>query len=153
MLPLVKVVKPHRPPKVSLPVQNKGSPLVPFAPPAKPKLKIPRAVSTTDGHLRTPVTEQPPAPPRTVAFAPPKPPKFKGKPPKEKGAYVPKAQSSGMPVNDLRACRSALQKIKLHKNATLFLQPVDPVRDHAPKFVAAARSRLCILIPYFSQLF
>lgn len=121
---------------------TKGSPLVPFTPPVKPKLKIPRAGSIADGQPRTPISEPQPGPPRTVAFAPPKPPKFKGRPPnKEKGVYVPKAQSGGMPVNDLRACRSALQKIKLHKNATLFLQPVDPVRDHAPKFVAAARSR------------
>jgi transcription initiation factor TFIID subunit 2 len=40
-----------------------------------------------------------------------------------------------MSLNDLRACRNALKKIKPHKHAALFLEPVDPVRNHAPKFV------------------
>lgn len=139
-LPLVKVAKPHRPPKVSLPMPLKGSPLVPFTPPMKPKLKIPRAPSVSDGSPRTPVTDRPPATPRTntVAFVPTVSSKLKGRPTKEK-VYVPKAQTGGMSLNDLRACRSALQKLKMHKNAALFLQPVDPVRDHAPKFVFSWR--------------
>lgn len=140
MLPLVKVAtKPHRPPKASMPIlAHKGSPLVPFTAPTKPKLKIPRAPSVSDGNLKTPIVERPPTTPRAVAFVPPPPVvsnKPKVKPPREKGVYVPKAQTGGMPLNDLRACRSALQKLKMHKNAALFLQPVDPVRDHAPKFV------------------
>jgi len=131
-LPAVKV-----PTKTQRPVPKTGgpparSPLVPFAP---PKVKLPRISSAADVNIKTPVTEQ--VTPR-VAFATPKPaPKPKGKPPKsEKSSHVPKAQSGGMSLNDLRACRNALKKIKPHKRAALFLEPVDPVRNHAPKFVA-----------------
>ncbi|KAI9462278.1 hypothetical protein BJY52DRAFT_1203123 [Lactarius psammicola] len=46
---------------------------------------------------------------------------------------VPKAQSGGMPSFDLKACRTALQKVKSSKHSNLFMQPVDPVRDRAPK--------------------
>ena len=44
-----------------------------------------------------------------------------------------KAQASGMSMNDLRGCRSALAKLQTHKKAAMFLQPVDPIRDRAPK--------------------
>lgn len=56
-------------------------------------------------------------------------------PPKitERPAHVPKAQSGGMSLNDLKASRSALKKLKTNKRALIFLQPVDPIRDHAPK--------------------
>ena len=83
------------------------------------------------------------APKKNVAFvAPMGPPvtkaaKLKGKPTKSvdtsKVAHVPKAQSGGMSLNDLRACRNALKKLRSNKHAALFLQPVDPIRDHAPK--------------------
>ena len=46
---------------------------------------------------------------------------------------IPKAQSGGMSHNDLTACRNALKKIQTNKKAAVFLQPVDPVRDKAPK--------------------
>lgn len=36
---------------------------------------------------------------------------------------------------DLKASRNALKKIKSNKHAAAFLQPVDPIRDHAPKLV------------------
>lgn len=51
---------------------------------------------------------------------------------------VPKAQSGGMSLNDIRACRAALKKLQAHKKAALFMQPVDPVRDRAPKYVRAS---------------
>jgi transcription initiation factor TFIID subunit 2 len=128
-VPTAKVpLKAQRPaPKTNGPPGR--SPLVPFAP---PKLKLPRITSTAD--VKTPVTDQATS---RVAFAPSKPPsKAKGRQPKsDKNNHVPKAQSSGMSLNDLRACRSALRKIKPHKHAILFLEPVDPVRNHAPKFV------------------
>ena len=92
--------------------------------------------SVADGNLKAAAPEQ--VTPR-VAFAAPKlPSKHKGRPfPKsEKGSHVPKALSGGMSLNDLRACRNALKKIRPHKHAKLFLEPVDPVRHHAPKFVA-----------------
>ncbi|TFK56505.1 hypothetical protein OE88DRAFT_1689584 [Heliocybe sulcata] len=52
----------------------------------------------------------------------------------KKGGNAPKAQAAGMSVNDLRACRNALQKLRADKHAPLFLQPVDPVRDGAPNY-------------------
>ncbi|KZT27583.1 hypothetical protein NEOLEDRAFT_1130581 [Neolentinus lepideus HHB14362 ss-1] len=52
----------------------------------------------------------------------------------KKGGNAPKAQAAGMSVNDLRACRNALQKLRAYKHAPLFLQPVDPVRDRAPNY-------------------
>ncbi|KAF9245714.1 hypothetical protein BU15DRAFT_85416 [Melanogaster broomeanus] len=82
----------------------------------------------------TPVTA------RTGTMPPPPLPakaksKAKGKPVNAaKPAHVPKAQSGGMSINDIRACRNALKKLKLHKSATLFIQPVDPVRDHVPDY-------------------
>ncbi|TBU50053.1 hypothetical protein BD309DRAFT_996445 [Dichomitus squalens] len=53
---------------------------------------------------------------------------------------VPKAQSGGMPLNDLRACRTALKKLQTHKKAAVFLQPVDPVRDRAPNYFDIIKS-------------
>ncbi|OJT02141.1 hypothetical protein TRAPUB_7399 [Trametes pubescens] len=47
---------------------------------------------------------------------------------KKTGKTAPRAQSSGMSVHDLRACRTALKKVQTNKHAALFLQPVDPVR-------------------------
>lgn len=55
---------------------------------------------------------------------------------------VPKAQSGGMSLNDLRACRAALKKLQTHKKAAVFLQPVDPVRDRAPKYIDASSAQL-----------
>jgi transcription initiation factor TFIID subunit 2 len=79
---------------------------------------------------------------KAVVFAQPPPPtkgKPKGRPPKIanniKPAHVPKAQSGGMSLNDLRGSRNALKKLKSHKHAAVFNQPVDPIRDHAPKYV------------------
>lgn len=131
--PVLPVVKAH--PKTQKPAKISGppgrSPLVPFAP---PKLKLgPRIGSVADPEMRTPAAE--PTAPR-ISIATPKPPKTKLKPQKtEKTGHVHKAQSGGMSLNDLRACRNALKKVKMFKHAALFLQPVDPVRDHAPKLV------------------
>ncbi|KAG6333744.1 hypothetical protein ID866_5345, partial [Astraeus odoratus] len=115
------------------------SPLIPTS--APPKLKIvpsgsqvrgsPAAtpIATTSNSVRMP---PPPLPPT----AKPKP-KPKAKPPTANGIkppQVPKAQSGGMSLNDLRACRNGLKKLKLQKHAVLFMQPVDPVRDHAPNY-------------------
>jgi transcription initiation factor TFIID subunit 2 len=50
--------------------------------------------------------------------------------------HVPKPQSGGMSLNDLRASRNALKKLQSNKHCRIFLQPVDPIRDHAPKYVS-----------------
>jgi transcription initiation factor TFIID subunit 2 len=112
------------------------SPLVPFTIPSK--LKLPGA-SQPNAVPRTPGTPLMEAAKRGVVFAtpaPPKPLKPKGRPPKgHKPSHVPKAQSGGMSLNDLRASRNALKKLQAHKHAAIFMQPVDPIRDHAPKYV------------------
>ncbi|KAI0375461.1 hypothetical protein BV20DRAFT_960622 [Pilatotrama ljubarskyi] len=59
---------------------------------------------------------------------------------KKAGKPVHKAQSSGMSVNDLRACQNALKKLQTAKHAALFLQPVDPVRDRAPNYFDIIKS-------------
>ena len=111
------------------------SPLVTFNLPTKPKMPLPDIVSPK---------VVPPTPPaevskKAVMFATPEVPLKaavpKGRPtkPSTKPAHVPKAQSGGMHLNDLRASRNALKKLKANKHAALFIQPVDPIRDHAPK--------------------
>ena len=73
----------------------------------------------------------------STPVATPKSQKLKGRLVKPESRQVPvlKAQSGGMSLNDLRACRNALKKLKSNKHALLFNQPVDPIRDHAPKYV------------------
>jgi transcription initiation factor TFIID subunit 2 len=137
MLPLPKV-----PVKVSKVVKSGGPPSSnPLATliNSSTKLKLPASPhpdAIPSRPLPTPVAD---APKKAVAFAKPelplKPSKSKEKPLKDvpKSAHVPKAQSGGMPLNDLRASRNALKKLKMNKRAPIFLQPVDPIRDHAPK--------------------
>ena len=115
------------------------SPLPSFTLP--PKLKIMASNGQVDASAApTPSTPAPPAPSgrRGSEFPVPKVPvkaaSAAQKEKKEKKA-IPKAQSGGMPLNDLRACRTALKKLQTHKKAAVFLQPVDPVRDRAPKCV------------------
>lgn len=138
-LPLVRVsTKVQRPIKTGGPPQRTPALAVPSAP---PKLKImPSAARASTPSATTPAVV---ARPRVMA-PPPVPTKAKPKPKARpagvvKPPHVPKAQSGGMSMNDLRACRNALKKLKLHKNAMIFMQPVDPVRDHAPKFVSPFR--------------
>jgi transcription initiation factor TFIID subunit 2 len=157
------ILTPHpgkvRPLKLAGPAQ---SPLVPNQVPPKLKLRAstPTVVRTP---MRTPSVEPRAEPqPRAVAFAVPalplkakpvpkaKPAKPNGVPkpnsvpkptsvPKPNGVPKPvhalKAQGSGMTLNDLRATRSALKKLLGHKHGKIFLRPVDPIRDNAPKCV------------------
>lgn len=112
------------------------SPLVPFNMPTK--LRLPASPMLDSPRMPlTPLESSK----KGVAFAQPAPPtkgKLKGRPPKTgdsvKPAHVPKAQSGGMSLNDLRASRNALKKLKPHKHAGVFTQPVDPIRDHAPNY-------------------
>jgi len=135
----------EQPPPIKLPPRATARPIKTGGPPmrnplvstsAPPKLKIvPSGSQARASSVATPVTGAarmpPPPPPAAKAKAKPKarPPTANG----VKAPQIPKAQSSGMSVNDLRACRNALKKLKLNKNALLFMQSVDPVRDHAPK--------------------
>jgi transcription initiation factor TFIID subunit 2 len=127
------------PPKLPRVIKSGGppikSPLITFNLPTKLKLPlsdiVPPKVASPG-----PLTE---IGKKAVVFATPEVPlkaiKPKGRPakPSTKAAHVPKAQSGGMHLNDLRASRNALKKLKANKHAALFIQPVDPIRDHAPK--------------------
>ena len=136
-LPLPKV-----PVKISKVIKSGGPPSKnPLAARINPltKLKLPASPHPDAIPSRPPPTPVTEAPKKAVVFAkpdlPPKVSKSKGNPSKDthKSAHVPKAQSGGMSLNDLRASRNALKKLKTNKRALIFLQPVDPIRDHAPK--------------------
>jgi transcription initiation factor TFIID subunit 2 len=107
------------------------SPLVPITVPSKVRFPGSSHTNAAPKAPRAPVPEVK----KGVTFTiPAAPVKGKTKKPKaNKPAHVPKAQSGGMSFNDLRACQTALRKLKLDKHAPPFLQPVDPIRDHAPK--------------------
>ncbi|GLB35736.1 putative peptidase family M1 domain [Lyophyllum shimeji] len=113
------------------------SPLASFNVPTK--LRLP-ASPMLDAGPQTPATPRIETTKRNVAFtAPPPVPKAKvkaAKAPKAVGTIkaAPKAQSGGMTLNDLRASRNALKKLKANKHAFAFNQPVDPIRDHAPNY-------------------
>ncbi|KAF8963874.1 hypothetical protein BDZ97DRAFT_1701052 [Flammula alnicola] len=137
--PLPSVKMPAKVPRV---IKTGGppikSPMVPFNPPTKLKLPATPHPDVIPSKLPpVPITE---VPKKAVVFAKPELPakvhKPKAKPVKanDKPVHVPKAQSGGMSLNDLRASRNALKKLKTNKRATIFLQPVDPIRDHAPNY-------------------
>ena len=111
------------------------SPLITFNLPTKLKMPPPDIVSPKV----VPPTPLAEISKKAVMFATPEVPLKavtpKGRPakPSTRPAHVPKAQSGGMHLNDLRASRNALKKLKANKHAALFIQPVDPIRDHAPK--------------------
>lgn len=138
--PLPSVKLPPKPPR---PLKSGGPPPRPIpVPSAPPKLKIlPGGVQARSTNSSVTASAAPTPPARAGTMAPPPvPAKAKGKPkPKPvngvRAPHLPKAQSAGMSLNDLRASRNALKKLKMHKSAVLFMQPVDPVRDHAPKSV------------------
>ncbi|PFH52313.1 hypothetical protein AMATHDRAFT_140606 [Amanita thiersii Skay4041] len=139
-VPQLQAVKlPTKPPRT---IKSSGppskSPLVPFTP--STKLKLPTSPAL-DAGAKTPIVPSPDVSRRTitvpsVAVSLSKNPKLKGRPPlpESKPVHALKAQAGGMSLNDLRACRNALKKLKSNKHAFLFNQPVDPIRDHAPNY-------------------
>ena len=140
--PVVEAAPPLPPLKVPLKPQKSlslkpGTPKTPTTPISiPPKLKLPLNGARADG-AHTPRAGTPHTEMRKASFPIPKPPKRIAEKPvsKTQPKHVPKAQSGGMSVYDLRACQSALKKLQTHKRAIIFLQPVDPVRDRAPKSV------------------
>ncbi|PPQ63820.1 hypothetical protein CVT24_009770, partial [Panaeolus cyanescens] len=142
-LPTVKVsTKIQRVPKP--PAAPSRSASVTLSVPTKLKVAGPPTPATPIAQTAPKVAPVPLPDPakKAVVFATPElpakvaKPKQKVLPPKtlSKPAHVPKAQSGGMPLNDLKASRNALKKLKTNKHAVLFLQPVDPIRDHAPNY-------------------
>ncbi|KAF5352665.1 hypothetical protein D9756_005839 [Leucocoprinus leucothites] len=120
------------------------NPSIQFNVPAA-KVKLPRVPSVDESIASSPVTK------KAVTFASPAPlpastSKVKTKPGTKppsgklatklqaKPTQVPRAQSSGMNLNDLKACRNALKKLQANKHALIFNQPVDPIRDNAPRY-------------------
>ncbi|EIW64059.1 uncharacterized protein TRAVEDRAFT_55102 [Trametes versicolor FP-101664 SS1] len=106
------------------------SPLASFTVP--PKLKLLPGNSQSDVSAARAPGSATPGPEKRKEFSVPKVPAKASE--KKTGKAAPRAQSSGMSVHDLRACRTALKKVQTNKHAALFLQPVDPVRDRAPNY-------------------
>jgi transcription initiation factor TFIID subunit 2 len=115
------------------------------------KLKLPGTPAVSSPRIPSisvpPVAEAPVK--KGVSFAQPSPPpaishvskKDKARSSKPvpasptKPIAVPRAQSGGLTFQDLKGCQNALKKLQANKHALFFLHPVDPVRDHAPKYV------------------
>lgn len=131
-LPLVKIPVPPKPTRV---IKSGGPRNTPVSTPVTPKIRLLPTAQAEAAHtysLSTPVianiTKQ------GTASKTPTGTKIKVKAKNKEAKAVPKAQSGGMTSFDLKACRTALQKLKSSKHSNLFLQPVDPVRDRAPKY-------------------
>lgn len=112
------------------PVGRKGSIVIPPTPPpmsteSVKKLRLPPATPSTPlPNVKSASTAMKPP-----AIIPQKPVQII----KKKERVVPKSQTAGMEIYEVKACRNALKKIIANKHASLFRQPVDPVRDKAPK--------------------
>lgn len=117
--------------------QPTKSPLIPFSPSTRLRLPASPVVESKTITASPEPQRKPSIVIASTPVAPLKPQKLKGRIVKTENRPVPvlKAQSGGMSLNDLRACRNALKKLKSNKRALLFNQPVDPIRDHAPKYV------------------
>ncbi|KAL4266270.1 Transcription initiation factor TFIID subunit 2 [Pleurotus pulmonarius] len=145
-LPLVKVPPKPRPVKSGT---TPKSPLITFN--APPKLRLPPP-TPTDPYASSPGTPRTPrfnSPARSTALAPPHPPplppKSKPRPPKARPVRPEKPSTGGVPrvsmdTLDLTACRNMLKKLQSNKHATIFLMPVDPVRDQAPSYFEVIKS-------------
>lgn len=154
VLPSGKVTtKPLRTIKAGVP--SLKSPLIP--PHLPTRLRLPASPAPElDSTPATPRVLQPAK--RGVGLPISAPPKVKpnGRPlkpsantkPGGKPSTVPKAQSGGMSLNDLRASRNALKKLKANKHALAFHQPVDPIRDHAPKYVLGSCDCNSLTFPF-----
>ncbi|KZT08630.1 uncharacterized protein LAESUDRAFT_45791 [Laetiporus sulphureus 93-53] len=129
VLPAVKL-----PPKARPSFKSGGPPTKAIAPPFTPRLKFMSNNSQVDVSARMPGAVTPNVSRRDV-FPVPRPPAPKRiSIVEKKDKSIPKARSGGMSLNDVQACRNALKKLQMHKNAHWFLQPVDPVRDNAPNY-------------------
>jgi transcription initiation factor TFIID subunit 2 len=105
--------------------------------PVTPKIRLLPTARVEVAHtssLSTSVVARPSITKQGTASKTPTGTKIKVKAKNKETKAVPKAQSGGMTSFDLKACRTALQKLKSSKHSNLFLQPVDPVRDRAPKY-------------------
>lgn len=121
------LVPPTNPPKVRLLPGTASADASSHKVPSTPHPETSLSINTKKN-----VTIQMPHTNGGPSIAPPRP---KGRPPKPKdGKAVPKAQSGGMDIRDVKACEMALKKLKGNKHARFYLHPVDPVRDKAIKY-------------------
>jgi len=133
-LPLVKIPVP---PKPSRAIKSGGPRNTPVSTPVTPKIRLVPSSSmelANMASLSTPLAGQSTVAKQGPALKTPAGTKIKVKAKNKEAKGVLKAQSGGMASFDLKACRTALQKLKSSKHSNLFLQPVDPVRDRAPKY-------------------
>ena len=133
-LPAVKIPVPPKPRTI----KPGGSRNTPVSTPVTPKIRlVPSAhlEAVNVSSLSTSVARQTTSMKQGSTSKTPASTKIKVKAKNKETKAVPKAQSGGMTSFDLKACRTALQKLKSSKHSNLFLQPVDPVRDRAPKYV------------------
>lgn len=145
-IPKVRVIPklPIKPPVVSL-----GTPVA-KASPALPKIKLgssintPKAQQSSQAQIKTEPSKRHVGFDRQTAHA------HVDK--KKKDKVLPKGQSGGLSNHDLRACRTALKKLLAYKNSILFRQPVDPIRDRAPKYVTCP-NRVALRITIFDSYF
>jgi transcription initiation factor TFIID subunit 2 len=130
-LPSVKIPLPPKPSRV---IKSGGPRNTPVSTPVTPKIRL-----VSSAHMDAPgspsVVGQSILNKQGAALQTPAG-KIKLKQKNKETKTVPKAQSGGMTSFDLKACRTALQKLKSSKHSNLFLQPVDPVRDRAPKYAS-----------------
>jgi transcription initiation factor TFIID subunit 2 len=136
-------IKPQRTLSIKASIPNIKSPVTPTV--GTPKLRL----SGTGTRIEVTARQQEVATPQHEkkvtkdGFVVPKPPvqkktevkkaetaKVEGKPQRKK---VPKAQSGGMSQAEFILCDKILPKLVRDSSALLFKQPVDPVRDQAPK--------------------
>jgi transcription initiation factor TFIID subunit 2 len=117
-------------PKISMHISSPKTPTV--APANLAKIRLPSTASVTrplSPAVQTP-SNQPSQLKKSISLKPlaaPPPSKKKAKP-------QPKGQASGMSNHDLQACRRALKRLQTHKHSFIFQQPVDPIRDKAPRY-------------------
>ncbi|KAI0308085.1 hypothetical protein B0F90DRAFT_1680044 [Multifurca ochricompacta] len=133
-LPTVKIPLPLKPSRA---IKSGGPRNTPVSTPITPKIRLApfaHGEVTNLASLSSPVVGQPTTTKLGCAVQTPAGTKIKVKPKNKEAKAVPKAQSGGMTSFDLKACRTALQKLKSSKHSKLFLQPVDPVRDRAPNY-------------------
>lgn len=127
--------------KISVPTKV-GAPAatVPSGKIRLPALPVVEAAPSPSPSQRSTGVRPPPPPPpsqpkaepikKEVAFAPKAKPKAS---PVKKPKPLHPAQANGMSMDDYKGSKSALKKLLANKHARIFAQPVDPVRDNAPK--------------------
>lgn len=133
-------LKPQRTLSIKAGIPNVKSPVTPSV--GTPKLKLPGTgtrieVTTRQQDVATPRTEKKSTKDGFVVPNPPTTKKVQVKKVETKNAErqrkIPKGQSGGMSQTDYIVCEKILPKMQTNQAAYLFKQPVDPIRDSAPK--------------------